>query len=107
MSESTLPQIDVHHPTANLGLSRWETTISETSRFWRESTARIQRLTDAAPWGRDSAGATFESAFVQKDSAGNGDSIIRGLEILGWKVRQAVTTTDETDLFQARMIQSI
>ncbi|GII60372.1 hypothetical protein Skr01_04570 [Sphaerisporangium krabiense] len=103
--------VDIHAPAAHRGLTQWDTATRGLAAVWKDGTARIKRLTEAAPWGGDSAGAAFLAAY-QKDGGTErmireGDKVIKGVDDLGAKVRLAVTRTRGTDAGQARTIQSI
>ncbi|MFC4529496.1 hypothetical protein [Sphaerisporangium dianthi] len=97
--------IDVHSPTAVHALAQWDTATAGITRLWAEGSARIQQLAAAAPWGDDSAGASFHAAYTKDGGpeviARIGKRIMEDVDTLGGNVRTAVTHTRRTDRTQA------
>ncbi|MDH2425068.1 hypothetical protein [Sphaerisporangium sp. TRM90804] len=97
--------VDVHGQTAFAGLARWDAATSDIAAFWKERAERIRRLTEAAPWGRDSAGQAFQASYTRGGGPEGmllaGDGIVSDVGHLGMKVRTAVVRTRDTDQRQA------
>ncbi|MET8138822.1 hypothetical protein ABZU32_00790 [Sphaerisporangium sp. NPDC005288] len=103
--------VDVHAPTAVQALAQWDAATSGITRALKEGQARIQRLVAAAPWGDDSAGASFHTAYIKDASpemlARIGEMVMQDVEEVGGKVRTAVGNTRRTDKAQAGTTLSI
>ncbi|MEU9887545.1 hypothetical protein [Sphaerisporangium sp. NPDC051011] len=105
------PHVDIHAQTAHLGLTQWDTAATGVTSLWKSGTERLQRLVEAAPWGRDTAGTAFLQAYTKDGGTDamirDGDRIMKDIDTLGTNVRTAVTTTRHTDQSQADATRSI
>ncbi|WP_262842720.1 hypothetical protein [Sphaerisporangium corydalis] len=107
-----MPQdVDIHAQAAGLGLAQWDTATADLSKVWADGIARIQRLAAAAPWGHDSAGTNFQTAYTKDGGPDrmhqDGDRIMKDIAALGAKVRTAVTRSRDTDSQTTETIRSI
>ncbi|WP_214411984.1 hypothetical protein [Sphaerisporangium fuscum] len=100
------PNIDLHAPTANNGLTRWNVVTGDIVRTCRNGSSRIDQLVAMAPWGDDSAGQDFAATYtgdcgpeVLKQL---GWRVADNLEALGLTVATAVSNTRGTDQEGAR-----
>ncbi|MFC6083138.1 hypothetical protein [Sphaerisporangium aureirubrum] len=103
--------IDIRHQQAQLGLARWDTATSAVTTAWTGGKQTVQQHVARSPWGNDSAGQAFKSAYLgdggPERMIRDGDRIVADVGVLGEKVHTAVTRTRTTDEGQARAIQSI
>ena len=103
--------VDIHPQQLAKGLSQWHAASSETQSGYTASVREIQRLNAAQPWGRDTAGAAFHSAYMQ---GGGPDTVMkRGEELvakvveLGPTVRRSAENARGMDAERAREVREI
>ncbi|GGP98288.1 hypothetical protein [Streptosporangium pseudovulgare] len=93
--------VGVHYQGVTHGLVRWDTMSVDVHTLWVMKVERIRALNALAPWGRDTAGAAFQAAYMNGGGPEKmieyGDGIVKTVIEAGPKVRNNIGTTQATD----------
>ncbi|GIH45199.1 hypothetical protein SAMN05421833_102225 [Microbispora rosea] len=103
--------VDIRPQQLAKGLSQWHAASSDVESGYAAAQGEIQRLNAAEPWGHDTAGAAFRSAYMQGDGP---DTLIKqGGELaakvveLGPTVRRSAENARGMDGERAREVREI
>ncbi|MEN3535397.1 hypothetical protein AAH991_09835 [Microbispora sp. ZYX-F-249] len=103
--------VDIRPQQLAKGLSQWHAASSGTESGYLASLREIRRLNAAAPWGHDTAGSAFHSAYTRGD--GPEKLMDRGAELvgkvveLGPTVRRSAENARGMDAARAREVHEI
>ncbi|MEU8172919.1 hypothetical protein AB0C14_08575 [Microbispora hainanensis] len=75
--------VDIRPQQLAKGLSQWHATATDVESGYAAALREIQRLNAAEPWGHDTAGAAFRSAYME---GGGPDTLMKQGEELAAKV---------------------
>lgn len=106
-----LNYVDVRPPELATGLTQWHLTSTDVSARYAAGLSEIRRLDAAEPWGRDTAGSAFHTAYTR--NGGPGALMSRGEELtgkvveLGPTVRRSAENARGMDAEQAREVREI
>lgn len=102
---------DITPATVFLGLAQWDFMASDIIAGWKAWIPEIQRLSNSATWGDDTAGNAFRAAYLQGNGPNQtvtlGDSILAEIPGMGTKVRKNVENSLTTDRDQVQLMNSL
>ncbi|WP_169986101.1 MULTISPECIES: hypothetical protein [unclassified Microbispora] len=103
--------VDIRPQQLAKGLSQWHAASSEAESGYLAGLREIRRLNAAEPWGHDTAGSAFHSAYTEGD--GPEKVMDRGAELtakvveLGPTVRRSAENARGMDAARAREVHEI
>ncbi|MEV7803916.1 hypothetical protein AB0O28_13290 [Microbispora sp. NPDC088329] len=103
--------VDIRPQQLAKGLSQWHAASSDAESGYGAALREIRRLNAAEPWGRDTAGAAFHSAYTQGDGPDalmhRGEELAAKVVELGPAVRRGAENARGMDEERAREVREI
>ncbi|MBG0816640.1 hypothetical protein [Planomonospora sp. ID82291] len=87
--------------TIENGISQWEAMASDLDRAWREVSAELKGLNEAAPWGSGPEGRAFASQYLREDGpvrlVESGSALVGQIVAAGPLLRRTIAHSRATD----------
>ncbi|KAB8186534.1 hypothetical protein [Microbispora catharanthi] len=103
--------VDIRPQQLAKGLSQWHAASSDAESGYAASLREIRRLNAAEPWGHDTAGTAFRSAYMQGDGPETvmkqGEELAAKVVELGPTVRRSAENARGMDAERAREVREI